>query len=78
MTKSLDPLIRNLIAWVAKEPRSYAEALEVWRTSCPRLTIWEDAIDRHFIERRLDAELGLCVVATEQGLEFLERLHTGS
>jgi hypothetical protein len=33
----------QFLEWVASGPRSYAEAMEVWRTSCPRFTIWEDA-----------------------------------
>jgi hypothetical protein len=36
-------LILDLVEWVGAKPRPYAEALEVWRTSCPRLPIWEDA-----------------------------------
>jgi hypothetical protein len=72
MTTSLDPLIRDFIAWVAKEPRPYAEALEAWRTSCPRLTVWEDAGERGFVERRSDPERGVCLVATQRGLCFIE------
>lgn len=35
---------RELLAWIDREPRTYAEAVDVWRTSCPRLSVWEDAI----------------------------------
>ncbi len=35
MTDTLDPLVRDLVEWVAKKPRTYAEVIEVWRTSCP-------------------------------------------
>jgi hypothetical protein len=52
MSDRLDPLIRDLVAWVAEEPRPYAEVLDAWRTSCPRLTVWEDASDRGLVERR--------------------------
>ena len=38
------PLTRDLLAWIAAGPRTYRETMEVWRTSCPRLSIWEDAI----------------------------------
>ena len=41
---SLRPLTRDLLAWIARQPRSYTEAMEAWRSSCPRFTIWEDAI----------------------------------
>jgi hypothetical protein len=41
---SVGRLSRDFLAWVACGNRSYAEAMEAWRTSCPRFTIWEDAI----------------------------------
>jgi hypothetical protein len=34
----------QLLAWLAEQPRSYVETLEVWKTSCPRLAVWEDAL----------------------------------
>ena len=34
----------ELLAWVASRPRTYAEAMDAWRTHCPRLTVWEDAV----------------------------------
>ena len=33
-----------MLAWLDEQPRSYAETVEVWNTSCPRLSIWEDAL----------------------------------
>jgi hypothetical protein len=38
--------VLDLVEWVAARPRPYAEVMEVWRTSCPRLTVWEDASTR--------------------------------
>ena len=32
----------QFLAWVGERPRTYAETMEAWRTSCPRLSIWED------------------------------------
>jgi hypothetical protein len=46
------PLILDFLEWLAAEPRAYAEVMDVWRTSGPRLTIWEDAVDRGLIARR--------------------------
>jgi trans-aconitate 2-methyltransferase len=46
---TVDALILDLIEWIGPEPRPYAEVLEAWRTSCPRLPVWEDATDRGFI-----------------------------
>jgi len=33
----------ELLNWVAERPRTYAETMAAWRTSCPRMPIWEDA-----------------------------------
>ena len=46
-----DALIAQLIEWIGREPRSYAEMIDAWRTSCPRLTVWEDALSAGLIER---------------------------
>ncbi len=52
MTQANPTLILDLLRWLAAEPRTYAETMEAWRTSCPRLTIWEDAVDAGYIVRR--------------------------
>lgn len=36
-------LTLQFLAWIAERPRTYAETMEAWRTSCPRLSVWEDA-----------------------------------
>jgi hypothetical protein len=38
-------LLLQFLAWLADRPRCYAETMEAWRTSCPRLQVWEDATD---------------------------------
>jgi hypothetical protein len=40
----------QLLAWIMDRPRTYAEAMEAWRTSCPRLSTWEDATLGGFVE----------------------------
>jgi hypothetical protein len=53
MTDTLTSLILDLLEWIAARPRPYSEVMDAWRTSCPRLTVWEDANDRGFlVERR--------------------------
>ena len=61
-----EPLILDLVAWVAKQPRPYGEVIEAWRTNCPRLTVWEDAVERGLVAcvRR---EGALVVEATPNG-----------
>jgi hypothetical protein len=67
---SNDPLVLDLVEWIAKAPRPYTEVIEAWRTSCPRLTIFEDAIDRGLVVRdRADGQP--LVIATQLGLELL-------
>ncbi len=78
MSPILDPLVMDLVQFVAKTPRPYDEVIDAWRTSCPRLTVWEDAIDRGYIVRRRDADKSLVVAATNAGIDFLRtagRLH---
>ena len=51
MTDDLEPLIRDFLEWVSREPRTRNDVMEVWKTSCPRLTVWEDALERGLVER---------------------------
>jgi hypothetical protein len=44
MSDPAHALTLQFLAWVAERPRSYADAMEAWRSTCPRLSIWEDAI----------------------------------
>jgi len=70
MSHIIDPLVLDLVEWVAKAPRPYAEMLDAWRTSCPRLTVWEEACDRGLVKRTL-ANGGTVVVVTEPGRRLL-------
>jgi hypothetical protein len=40
----MEALTRDLLSWIATTPRTYRETMDAWRTSCPRLSIWEDAV----------------------------------
>jgi hypothetical protein len=71
MSNGLDPLILDLVEWVAREPRPYTELIDAWRTSCPRLTVWEDAVDRGLVRREGVRLSDTTVHVTEQGLAFL-------
>ena len=50
MSDPAHALTLQFLAWVAEGPRSYADAMEAWRSTCPRLSIWEDAILDRLIE----------------------------
>ena len=47
----VDALILDLLEWLATRERSYEEVMEAWRTSCPKLPVWEDANDRGLVTR---------------------------
>ena len=66
-----DPLVLDFVEWIAREPRAYSEVIGVWKTSCPRLTIWEDAADRGYVTRETIKGLGLVVTVTRDGETFL-------
>jgi hypothetical protein len=68
---TIEPLVRDLVEWVAKEPRQYRDVLDAWRTSCPRLMVWETAADCGFVERKLLEGRGSCLIATEAGRKFV-------
>ena len=44
MSDPAHALTLQFLAWVAEDRRTYAQAMDAWRSSCPRLSIWEDAI----------------------------------
>ena len=71
MSINIDSLILDLLEWVAREPRTYKDVLDVWRTSCPRLTVWEDSVDRGFVERDYVAGEGVRIRVTALGYGFL-------
>ena len=66
-----EPLVLDLVAWVASTPRPYDEVLEAWRTSCPRLTVWEDAVERGLVAVERGPGGGIQVVATARGQDAL-------
>jgi hypothetical protein len=62
-------LTRDLLRWIASTPRTYADAIETWRSTCPRHTIWEDAQMSGLIDH--DGRPGGVVRLTATGLQML-------
>jgi len=44
----------QFLAWLAERPRPYPEVIEAWRSSCPRLTVWEDSVTDDLVRCDLD------------------------
>ena len=55
MTDPLEPLVSDLVAWVGKR-RRYTEVMDAWKTSCPRLPVWEEATRRGLLVRSRDPD----------------------
>jgi hypothetical protein len=62
----VEALIIDLLEWVAKREHSYEEVMDAWRTSCPKLPVWEDANDR-----------GLVTIEDVQGREIVKITSSG-
>lgn len=48
---TMNLIMVQFLAWVAERPRTYDETMDAWRTSCPRLSVWEDATIEGYVCR---------------------------
>jgi D-3-phosphoglycerate dehydrogenase / 2-oxoglutarate reductase len=78
MADNVDNLILDLLEWMGTTPRPYSEVLEAWRTSCPRLPVWEEANDRGYIDRDRSSVIGKSVSVSELGAEHLRTQRPGT
>lgn len=72
MNDTVENLILDLLEWVGRQTRTYQETMDAWRTSCPRLPVWEDANDRGLVETT-PANGHSLVRLTPAGLAFLKQ-----
>lgn len=71
MNRSHDALTLQMLDWIAHGTHSYAEVLNVWKSSCPRLTIWEDACTNGLVESA--PGMSGVVSLTEKGRNLLSQ-----
>ena len=71
MPDPVEVLILDLLEWIGPQARPYREVMEAWRTSCPRLAVWEEAHARGFIERRQSESTEAVVSVSALGAKFL-------
>lgn len=69
MSESASLIMLQFLAWVADRPRTYPETMEAWRSTCPRLSVWEDAIIDGLV--RIDNGNDRAVVLTPRGRKVL-------
>jgi hypothetical protein len=71
MESTVQTLIVDLLEWIGPTPRSYAEVQDAWRTSCPKLPVWEDATDAKFLDTWFESGRGRLVAVSASGIELL-------
>lgn len=71
MSDPVDALLVELVAWIAREDRDYFDVMDAWRTSCPRLPVWEEANSRGLVTRKFLSGRGAIVTVTSAGRAFL-------
>lgn len=57
---TVESLIFDLLEWLAGHERTYEEVMDAWRTTCPRLPVWEDTNDLELVRR--EYRHGRCIV----------------
>ena len=73
MSNTVDALILDLLEWIGPNSRPYSEVIEAWRTSCPRLPVWEEANERSFLDHRHEPGRGTYVSVSSLGREYLRK-----
>jgi hypothetical protein len=71
MSDPVDALILDLLEWVGTRPRPYAEVMDAWRTSCPRLPVWEEANARGLLTQVHEPGRAAQVLVTPAGLRHM-------
>ena len=69
----VEPLILDLLEWIGPAPRPYLEVMDAWRTSCPRLPVWEEANARGYLSREHRPGVGVFVAVSGEGRAYLAR-----
>jgi hypothetical protein len=72
MPDTVEPLILDLLEWIGPRSRPYAEVVEAWRTSCPRLPVWEEANQRGFIDHLHEPGHAAVVAVSASGRTHLQ------
>jgi hypothetical protein len=70
MSETIDALLYDMLAWLARGAQPYGDVMDAWRTSCPRLTVWEDAVERGLVEHARIDRIAM-VRITPEGRTFL-------
>jgi hypothetical protein len=71
---AVESLVLDLLEWIGATPRPYSEVLDAWRTSCPRLPVWETANTHGYVVRRREpGDLEVVILLSPAGEALLRR-----
>ena len=74
MSDPVAPLVLDLLEWLDAKPRPYREVMDAWRTSCPRLPVWETANEQGLLEHTHVFGQEATVTISEQGRALLAKI----
>ena len=77
MPDPVDALVIDLLEWIGPHSRPYAEVIDAWRTSCPRLPVWEEANARGYLVRKHVVGVGTSISVSTAGLALLHEHRRG-
>ena len=72
MSDPVDALVVDLLEWIGHEPKPYALVIDAWRTSCPRLPVWEEANSRGLLQHIHAPGSAALVGLSSQGVALLQ------
>jgi hypothetical protein len=68
----VETLVLDLLEWLSRDERTYEEVMDAWHTSCPKLSVWEEASDRALVTR--EARNGYSIVRiAPSGAKFVQQ-----
>jgi hypothetical protein len=50
MSEYVSSSMMEFLGWISSRRRTYVEVMEAWQSTCPRLTVWEDALTDGLIQ----------------------------
>jgi hypothetical protein len=73
MSEPASLIMLQFLTWVADRPRTYAQTMEAWRSTCPRLSVWEDAVIDGLV--RIENDANRAISLTARGRAVLAGTH---
>jgi hypothetical protein len=67
MPDPVDALLLDLLEWIGPHARPYADVVDTWRTSCPRLPVWEEANARGYVSHERSDGAGTLISVSAAG-----------